>query len=310
MIPRAGRNETRRLPVFVAAAVSLLISIAIAVALAACGDDEADAQKTVTEKDFDPANFSNGSKVDNKFNPLPPGTQFIFEGRSNRGLGRLPHRVIFTVTDLTKEINGVRTRVLWDRDVNAGKLLEGELAFHAQDDDGNVWNLGEYPEEYDEQGRFEAAPDTWIAGLQGAKAGVLMRADPKTGTSSYHQGLVPAIDFADKARVLKTGQRNCVPYGCYNDVLITDETNPVEPADGHQLKYYAPGIGNIRAAPGVGGKEREVLVLVEVKRLGPGALAKVREEARKLDKRAYRTRRNLYRHTPPAEQEPAGTQPY
>jgi hypothetical protein len=308
MVPRAGKNEIRRLPTgFVAALSLLLISIGITVALAACGD-EADTPKAVTEKDFNPRNFSNGSKVDNKWNPLPPGTQFIFEGRSNRGHGRLPHRVVLTVTDLTKVIDGVRARVLWDRDYNGGKLLEGELAFHAQDDDGNVWNLGEYPEEYDEQGKLEGAPDTWITGVDGAKAGVLMRADPKVGTPSYHQGLVPAIKFADRATVYKTGQRNCVPNGCYDNVLVTDETNPVEPADGHQLKYYAPGVGNIRAAPGAGGKEREVLVLVAVKHLGPDTLAKVREGARRLDSRAYRSRRGLYRHTPPVQQAPAGGQ--
>ena len=71
------------------------------------------------------------------------------KGAANRGQGRRPHQVITTVTDLTKVIDGVRTVVIWERDINDGRLLEGELAFQAQDDDGNVWNLGEYPEEYD-----------------------------------------------------------------------------------------------------------------------------------------------------------------
>ena len=52
-----------------------------------------------------------------------------------------------------------------NRDVNAAQPPEGELALWAQDDDGNVWPLGEYPEEYDERGGFEAAPDTWLAGV-------------------------------------------------------------------------------------------------------------------------------------------------
>ena len=30
--------------------------------------------------------------------------------------------------------------------------MEGELTFHAQDDEGKVWNFGEYPEEYDDGG--------------------------------------------------------------------------------------------------------------------------------------------------------------
>jgi hypothetical protein len=104
--------------------------------------------------------------------------------------------------------------------------------------------------------------------------------------------------------VYRTGQRSCVPHGgCYDDVLVTAETNPLEPRDGYQLKYYAAGVGNIRAEPR-GGKEKEVLVLVSVRKLGPAALAKVRVQALKLDGRAYRSQRALYGRTPPAEPAP------
>jgi hypothetical protein len=295
-----GMSDARRARARLAAAASALALLAgLAVGLGACGEDDSSIAKAATEKDFDRGNFSDSTTIDNKWHPLVPGTQLVYEGRSNRGHGRLPHRVVFTVTDLTKEIDGVRSVVLWDRDINAGKLLEGELAFFAQDDDGNVWNMGEYPEEYDEQGKLEGAPDSWISGLQGAKAGIIMRADPRVGTPSYHQGLAPKIGFADTATVSRTGQRNCVPTGCYKGVLITDETNPTEPKDGHQLKYYAAGVGNIRAEPR-GGKEKEVLVLVKVAKLDAKSMADIRKEALKLDKRAYRSRKDLWSPTPPA----------
>jgi hypothetical protein len=275
---------------FAAAALICALLSALALTLSACGGEESsEAATTATEKDFDRGNFSDSTKIDNQFSPLVPGTQFIYEGRSNRGHGRRPHRVVFTVTDLTKEVDGVRSVVLWDQDINAGKLLEGELALFAQDDDGNLWNMGEFPAEFDENGKFEGAPDSWVSGLDGAKAGILMRGNPKTGTPSYHQGLAPKIGFQDVAKVAKTDQRNCVPTDCYDDVLVTDETNPAEPDDGHQLKYYAPDVGNIRAAPGVGGKEKEVLVLVAMNKLSPQKLAEARSEALALEKRAYRT---------------------
>ena len=275
---------------FAAAALICALLSALALTLSACGGEESsEAATTATEKDFDRGNFSDSTKIDNQFSPLVPGTQFIYEGRSNRGHGRRPHRVVFTVTDLTKEVDGVRSVVLWDQDINAGKLLEGELALFAQDDDGNLWNMGEFPAEFDESGKFEGAPDSWVSGLDGARAGILMRGNPKTGTSSYHQGLAPKIGFQDVAKVAKTDQRNCVPTDCYEDVLVTDETNPTEPDDGHQLKYYAPDVGNIRAAPGVGGKEKEVLVLVAMNKLSPQKLAEARSEALALEKRAYRT---------------------
>jgi hypothetical protein len=51
----------------------------------------------------------------------------------------------------------------------------------------------------------------------------------------------------------------------------------------------------------VGGKEREVLVLVDVKRLGKQRLGRVREEALKLDRRAQRVRKDLFGRVPPAQ---------
>ena len=50
------------------------------------------------------------------------------------------------------------------------RLQEQELAFFAQDDQGNVWNFGEYPEEYD-NGKFTGAPSTWIRNEGGAYGG-------------------------------------------------------------------------------------------------------------------------------------------
>jgi hypothetical protein len=266
------------------------------------GADPAPTQ--ATERDFDRANFTHSTRIDNRFTPLVPGTEYVFEGRSNRGHGRRPHEVISTVTDLTKMIDGVRAVVIWERDINAGRLLEGELAFQAQDDDGNVWNLGEYPEEYD-NGRVDGAPDTWIAGVAGAHGGIMMRAAPRVGTSSYRQGFAPTIGFADQAKVLRSGLHDCVPVRCFSDVLMTDETNPNEPADGHQRKSYAPGIGTIRAAP-AGGRESEQLVLTRVVRLDPQALAAVRKRALALDRRAYSVSQRVYGATPRAEAGDAG----
>jgi hypothetical protein len=250
----------------------------------------------------DPGAFSRPESIDNRWFPLPPGTQFILEGRANRASGRLHHRVVFTVTDLTKVIDGVRTLVLWDRDYNAGTLEEAEITFHAQDDEGTVWNFGEYPEEY-KHGKLTGAPDTWLSGTAGARAGILMLGNPRVGTPSYLQGWAPAIEFADRARVYQTGRRNCIPLSCYENVLVTDEWNPAEPG-AHQRKFYAPGVGNIRVGATGKDSERETLVLVKVRHLSRGAMATIRAQALTLDRRAYRTRPDLYSHTPPAQRMP------
>lgn len=252
----------------------------------------------VRAKDYDRGNFAKSTKVDNRWFPLRPGTQLVFRGTTTEGKETIAHRVIFTVTDLTKEIDGVQNVVLWDRDYSSGKLVEAEIAFFAQDDAGNVWQLGEYPEEY-EDGKIVKSP-LWIHGLQGARAGLTMRAVSRKGTPSYSLGWGPAVGFNDRATVLRTGTKTCVPLGCYANVLVTNEFNPDEPGK-HQLKYYARGVGNVRV--GWAGKNedtKETLVLVAINRLGSNAMAQARAAARKLEASAYE-RRKAYSQTPPLD---------
>ena len=166
-----------------------------------------------------------------------------------------------------------------------GGLVESELAFFAQDDDGNVWNLGEYPELY-EGGVFIGAPSTWIAGLAGARAGVHMPARPRVGAPSYLQGLAPKIEFLDCAQVFRPSQRVSVPFGDYDNVPVTNEWRPLEVGSGIQRKFHAPGVGIVEITA-VGDPERETLSLVNFAHLTPEALAQVRTEALKVETRAY-----------------------
>src|SRR5262249_53844826 len=157
--------------------------------------------------------FSAPLTVDNPMFPLVAGTQFVYQGTVVEGGESKRHSVVFTVTDLSKVVDHVRTVVAWDRDFLEGRLQEQELAFFAQDDKGNVWNFGEYPEEY-EHGRFAGAPSTWIRGTAGAYGGIHMLSRPRVG-ARYQEGLVPAIEFDDVSRVTRTGQVTCMQAHCY-----------------------------------------------------------------------------------------------
>jgi hypothetical protein len=264
---------------------------------AASGDEpEKPACNPVTQ--FSAFNFSSPTKIDNRWNPLIPGTQFTLNGVADRGGGLLPHEVVTTVTDLTKVVDGVRAVVILERDLNEGEVQEAELNFQAQDNGANIWNLGEYPEEY-ENGKFHAAPDVWIAGQEEAQPGNSMIGNPQLGTPEYLQGWAPEIEFLDCATVSKMQQRTCVPAGCYEDVMITDERSPLEPDSGHQLKYYAPGVGNVQVGA-VNDPEGETLVLSKVSQLSPEDMAKVRQQALELEKRAYKVS-PLYRKSQPVD---------
>jgi len=248
---------------------------------------------------FSQAHFSHPTQITNPFLPLVPGNQLVFVGTANRGQGQGTHRVVFTVTDMVKEVDGVETVVVWDRDFQDGALAEAELSLWAQDDAGNVWNLGEYPEEW-EDGKLAGAPSTWLTGRQQAIAGIQMLAHPVPGGPAYVQGRAPAIDFFDKAKVVDENERTCVPTGCYKGVLLTNEWAPLDqPEDGHQLKFSAPGVGVVRIEP-LGGVEQETLVLTKDHTLTAAEAAEARAKVVTLDTRAYTLAKDIWKGTPPA----------
>ena len=249
--------------------------------------------------DFNLNNFTRSATVDNQWLPLVPGTQFVLDGVAVDGNKLVPHRVVSTVTDLVKVAGGVRTRVIYDLDFSSGVLTEAELAFWAQDNGGNVWLLGEYPEEYQNK-HLRGAPSTWINGEGDAHAGVLMRAHPRTGTSSYTQGYVPSIGFDDIGQVFATGQQVCEPVACYSNVLVVEEWNGFALTEGHQLKYHAPGVGIVRVAS-KDSADQEALDLTSIGMLSRSALDAVDAQVKAQDQRGYQVAAALYQHTSPVQ---------
>lgn len=249
-------------------------------------------------QEFSSAKFDNSTNVDNEWLPLKPGTQLVFEGETIENGESVPHRVVINVTDLTKVINGVRSVVTWDLDYSAGQLVEAELAFFAQDNAGNVWRMGEYPEEY-QDGKFVDNP-TWIHGLDNALAGIAMKANPQPGTPDYPQGWGPNVDWTDRGLVDKFIPEVCVPGGCYQNVLVIKETSATEKG-AFQLKFYATGVGNIMVDWTGADKTQETLELVEYNQLTPEQLAEARAKALELEQSAYEKSKDVYANTPPLE---------
>jgi hypothetical protein len=260
----------------------------------------------LSAKDFGRSRFGDDSiNITNRWFPLKPGTQYVYEGAAMDDGERLKRRVVFTVTDLTKVVAGVRAVVAWDRDYDNGDLIESELAFFAQDMAGNVWHLGQYPEEY-EDGKFVKAP-AWLEGIAGARAGLAMKAEPQPEAKSYAQGFAPApLYWDDRARVYKTNQRTCGPVDCYDNVLVMEEFER-RIAGAFQLKYYAPGVGGVRVGwRGPKEEEKETLVLTDLIHLTKSGLDEVRREALELEKRAYKISKDVYGRTTPIEKLEAG----
>ena len=116
----------------------------------------------------------------------------------------------------------------------------------------------------------------------------MMKADPKQGTPSYSQGYgPPPFNWTDRGHVFKTGEKVKVPAGTYENVLVTEEWAMSEASGARQLKYYAPGVGNIKVGFAGNDEKKEMLDLVKIVQLGPKEMDEVRAEALKLDGRNY-----------------------
>jgi hypothetical protein len=229
--------------------------------------------------------FPHPLQIDNRLFSLVPGTQYIFDGTVTDDEGTHRHRIVFTVTDMAKKVDGVWTRVIWDQDFDDGELSEAELTFFAQNRNADVLTMGEYPEEY-EDGEFAGAPSAWISGRERARAGILVPGHPTVG-QRFVQGRAPVADFYDVGVVKSLHTRACAPVGCFGNARLIEESSPLTPEDGKQLKYYVPNVGLVRIGA-VGGDSREVLTLTKVRHLSSAQRAKAGAAVLKLEARAYR----------------------
>ena len=180
----------------------------------------------------DPAEI--GDSVDpNPYFPLVPGTTLVYQGGSET--------VTFTVTDDTKEILGVTTAVIHDVVEDNGEVIEDTNDWFAQDEDGNVWYFGEIAQDF-EDGELVSIDGSWTAGVDFAKPGIIMKADPEVG-DVYRQEFSLG-NAEDAAEVLSLTGSATVPAASCTDCLITEDFTPIEP-DAAEHKYYKPGVGLI-----------------------------------------------------------------
>ena len=156
------------------------------------------------------------------------------------------------VTYGTKDILGVQTTVVRDVAWDEGVLVEDTLDWYAQDTGGNVWYLGELATnyEYDDEGNFIGTntEGSWEAGVDGALPGYLMPANPQVGDLYYQEFYLGEAE--DEAEVISLNESIAIDLDNYDNVLQTREFTNLEP-DAFELKYFAPGVGQILAEEGI-----------------------------------------------------------
>jgi hypothetical protein len=234
----------------VRAAVALLTAAYVCIA---CGSENAPrAVQTAAAK---PKGFV--QRIDNQWFPLRAGTVLVYRGVKDGE----PARDVVRVTGKTKLVDGVRCTIVDDRLYLAGRLAERTADWFAQDRQGTVWYFGESTAELDESGNVKSTEGSWQAGVNDARAGVVMPAHPRRGQSfrqEYYKG-----QAEDHFRVLSLSASVHVPYLASKHALLTKEWTPLEP-DVIDHKLYVRGIGLVEEKTIKGGDEH--LSLVSVRR--------------------------------------------
>jgi hypothetical protein len=165
---------------------------------------------------------------------LEPGYYLVLAGDQEQ--------VTITVLAETKKVDGVETRVLEERETKGGKLAEVSRNFFAVSKRTNdVFYFGEEVDVYKDD-KLVSHEGAWLAGVQGAKFGLLMPGRPSLH-ARYYQEIAPkvAMDRAENVSLTETVK---TPAGEFKNCLKVEETTPLEPGKGYE--YYAPGIGLVQ----------------------------------------------------------------
>ena len=199
------------------------VALAIAVALVSggCSDASPDSPPSgidelqIPTPSPDPRDFVRG--VDNPWLALEPGATWRYSVA-----GATPGTLVITVQDTTYDVAGVPTTPVRRTEPTGDEVVD----YYAQDRRGNVWWFGR--------------EGVWLAGEDGAQAGLAMPATPRLGDgwrAAYDADVVDVrMTVETRDHVVDT------PAGRYSDLVGLDITNPLEP-DAARRAFYERGVG-------------------------------------------------------------------
>jgi hypothetical protein len=155
---------------------------------------------------------------------------------------------------------GVTTIVVREREWKNCELAEDTFDWYAQDKDGNVWYFGEDSKEI-KQGEVVSTAGSWEAGVNGAKPGIIMKANPQVG-DAYRQEFLKG-EAEDMGEVLGLNEPVSIGSEDYQSCLKIKDWTPLEP-DVVEHKFYSKEVGNLILEKKVAGESGQ-LELIEIK---------------------------------------------
>ncbi len=200
-----------------------LVALAVALVFGAggCGAASPDSppsgvdQLQIPTPSPDPRDFVRG--VDNPWLALEPGSTWRYSVS-----GATPGTLVITVEETTYDVAGVATTPVSRTEPSGSEVVD----YYAQDRRGNVWWFGR--------------EGVWLAGEDGAQAGLAMPATPRLGDgwrAAYDADVVDVrMTVETRDKVVDT------PAGRYADTVGLDVTDSLE-SGATRRTFYERGVG-------------------------------------------------------------------
>lgn len=183
------------------------------------------------------------SLADRTLVPTGRNPYFILEPGFQLTLEKENEKLVITVLDETKEINGVITRVVEEWEWEDEELIEVSRNFFAIcERTKDIFYFGEEVDDY-QNGQIVGHGGAWLAGQNRAQAGLLIPGKPSVGLR-YYQEMAPGVAM-DRAEVISLEVAFRTPAGMFSRCLKTQEGTALDPRE-KEFKLYAPGIGLIQ----------------------------------------------------------------
>jgi len=197
----------------------------------------AEAQKNdFTKPQTSSCTFSSTGR--NQYFILEVGYQLVLEGKEDGKSARL----IILVTNQTKKIGNVETRVVTETETVGGKTVEISRNYFAFcKETSSVYYFGEDVDMY-KNGKVINHDGSWIA-VGKNQPGIAMPGNPLVGFK-YYQEVAPDVAL-DRAEVISVSEELQTPAGKFINCLKTEETTEMNPKE-KEYKIYAPGIGLLK----------------------------------------------------------------